>query len=73
METWEQQFYFAPLDQKVSFLYLANDILQNNRRRCLEFVGELWRVLPGALNDVVKNGDDYANRVVLILVCGHKL
>ncbi|XP_010926777.1 uncharacterized protein [Elaeis guineensis] len=68
VETWDRQFRCAPRDQRVSFLYLANDILQNSRRRGLEFINEFWRVLPGALNDVFENGGEFGRNTVLRLV-----
>lgn len=40
------------------FLYLANDILQNSRRKGPEFVNEFWTVLPRVLRDVVVSGDE---------------
>ncbi|XP_008790733.2 regulation of nuclear pre-mRNA domain-containing protein 1A-like [Phoenix dactylifera] len=68
VETWDRQFRCAPRDQRVSFLYLANDILQNSRRRGLEFINEFWRVLPGALNDVLEHGGEFGRNTVLRLV-----
>lgn len=68
VETWERQFHCSPRDQRVSFLYLANDILQNSRRKGLEFVSEFWKVLPNALNDVVQNGDESGRKAALRLV-----
>ncbi|KAJ6845748.1 regulation of nuclear pre-mRNA domain-containing protein 1B [Iris pallida] len=47
---------------------LANDILQNSRRKGLEFVSEFWKVLPNALNDVVQNGDESGRKAALRLV-----
>lgn len=54
----------------MSFLYLANDILQNSRRKGSEFVGEFWKVLPDALSDVLENGDEFGRNAALRLVCG---
>ncbi|KAJ6847946.1 regulation of nuclear pre-mRNA domain-containing protein 1B [Iris pallida] len=68
VETWERQFHCSPRDQRVSFLYLANDILQNSRRKGLEFVSEFWKVLPSTLNDVVQNGDESGRKAALRLV-----
>lgn len=68
VETWNRQFYCSPNDQKVSFLYLANDILQNSRKKGLEFVDEFVKVLPKALNDVLENGDETGRKAVLRLV-----
>lgn len=68
VETWDQQFHRSPQDQRLSFLYLANDILQNSRRKGAEFVAEFWKVLPDALNDVTVNGDDFGRKAALRLV-----
>ncbi|RZC64646.1 hypothetical protein C5167_008334 [Papaver somniferum] len=66
--TWEKQFHASEKAQKISFLYLANDILQNSKRKGTEFVAEFWKVLPGALKDVHENGDDHGKTVVSRLV-----
>ncbi|MCO5584833.1 hypothetical protein L7F22_038765 [Adiantum nelumboides] len=68
VETWDKQLRVLPKEQRIPFLYLANDILQNSRRRGGEFVIEFWKVLPGALKDVLEKGDDQAHSVVLRLV-----
>ncbi|KAK9064718.1 hypothetical protein SSX86_016100 [Deinandra increscens subsp. villosa] len=68
VETWGRQFRCSPRDQRVSFLYLANDILQNSRRKGSEFVGEFWKVLPGALRDVINNMGESEKNAALRLV-----
>ncbi|CAA6668340.1 unnamed protein product [Spirodela intermedia] len=68
VETWDRQFHCAPKSQWVSFLYLANDILQNSRRKGLEFVNEFWKVLPDALNNVMENGDEFGRSAAVRLV-----
>eukprot|EP01018_Ginkgo_biloba_P017777 Gb_26035 [translate_table: standard] len=68
VETWDRQFHSSPRDQRVPFLYLANDILQNSRRKGSEFVGEFWKVLPEALKDVFEKGDDYGRNAAMRLV-----
>lgn len=60
VETWAKQFHCSPREKKLAFLFLANDILQNSRRKGSEFVGEFWKVLPDSLRDVIQNGDDNA-------------
>ncbi|KAG9130300.1 hypothetical protein Leryth_004205 [Lithospermum erythrorhizon] len=59
VETWSRQFHCSPHEQRLAYLYLANDILQNSRRKGSEFVAEFWNVLPDALCDVIKNGDEF--------------
>lgn len=68
VETWDRQFHSSSIDQRVSFLYLANDILQNSRRKGSEFVGEFWKVLPDALSDVLENGDEFGRNAAMRLV-----
>lgn len=68
VETWEKLFNSSQREQRVPFLYLANDILQNSRRKGSEFVHEFWKVLPAVLKDVYENGDDHGKNVVTRLV-----
>jgi regulator of Ty1 transposition protein 103 len=69
VETWDRQFHCSPREQRLAFLYLANDILQNSRRKGSEFVGEFWKVLPDALRFVIENGDEFGRNAALRLVC----
>lgn len=73
VEIWNKQFHCTPPEKQVSFLYLANDILQNSRRKGLEFVNEFWKVLPDALNNVIENGDEFGRNTALRLVRTIKL
>lgn len=68
VETWERQFYSAPREQRLAFLYLANDILQNSRRKGAEFVAEFWKVLPDSLRDVIEHGDEFGRNAALRLI-----
>ncbi|KAJ7976261.1 regulation of nuclear pre-mRNA domain-containing protein 1B-like [Quillaja saponaria] len=68
VETWDRQFHCSPRDQRLAFLYLANDILQNSRRKGSEFVGEFWNVLPDALRDVIQNGDELGRNSAFRLI-----
>lgn len=68
VETWDKYFNSSQKDQRVSFLYLANDILQNSRRKGSEFVNEFWKVLPQALKHVYENGDEHGKKVATRLV-----
>ncbi|KAJ9177650.1 hypothetical protein P3X46_012845 [Hevea brasiliensis] len=62
--TWDKQFHSSQMTLKVPLLYLANDILQNSKRKGNEFVSEFWKVLPTALKEVVEKGDDRGKSVV---------
>ncbi|XP_057800500.1 uncharacterized protein LOC131015984 isoform X2 [Salvia miltiorrhiza] len=68
VETWDRQFHCAPREQRLAFLYLANDILQNSRRKGAEFVAEFWKVLPDSLRDVIEHGDEFAKSAALRLI-----
>lgn len=68
VETWAKQFHCSPREQRLAYLYLANDILQNSRRKGVEFVGEFWKVLPDALRDVIDNGDEFGRNCAVRLV-----
>ncbi|KAL5729183.1 hypothetical protein ACHQM5_002165 [Ranunculus cassubicifolius] len=68
VEIWNRQFHCSPREQRLSYLYLANDILQNSRRKGGEFGAEFWKVLPGALGDVTENGDAPGKTAALRLV-----
>ncbi|XP_010678191.1 uncharacterized protein LOC104893754 isoform X2 [Beta vulgaris subsp. vulgaris] len=68
VETWEQLFNSSQKEQCVSFLYLANDILQNSRRKGGEYVNEFWKVLPAALKHVYDSGGDSGKKAATRLV-----
>ncbi|GAV92136.1 CTD_bind domain-containing protein [Cephalotus follicularis] len=68
VETWDRQFHSSPREQRLAFLYLANDILQNSRRKGSEFVGEFWKVLPDALRDVIESGDELGKNAAQRLI-----
>ncbi|XP_073044236.1 uncharacterized protein [Primulina eburnea] len=68
VETWDRLFQSAQQDQRVSFLYLANDILQNSRRKGSEFVNEFWKILPSALRVVFDSGDENCRKAATRLV-----
>ncbi|CAN1164257.1 Regulation of nuclear pre-mRNA domain-containing protein 1B [Linum perenne] len=66
--TWHKQFHSSEMVRKVPLLYLANDILQNSKRKGNEFVIEFWKVLPSALKEISSKGDDRGKSVVSRLV-----
>ena len=56
---WEAEFgKAASLDRQLSMLYLANDILQNSRRKGPEFVNEFYHVMPRPISHLLKHGDN---------------
>ncbi|CAA3023371.1 Hypothetical predicted protein [Olea europaea subsp. europaea] len=49
---------------KVHLLNLAHDILKNNMENGNEFVSKFWKILPLALKDAMKHGDDRGKKAV---------
>ncbi|BAT85018.1 hypothetical protein LR48_Vigan03g203200 [Vigna angularis] len=68
VETWVKLFNASQKDQRIAYLHLANDILQNSRRKGSEFVNEFWKVLPEALRRVCESNDDSGKKAVARLV-----
>eukprot|EP01103_Thecamoeba_quadrilineata_P004457 TRINITY_DN1418_c0_g1_i1.p1 TRINITY_DN1418_c0_g1~~TRINITY_DN1418_c0_g1_i1.p1 ORF type:complete len:426 (+),score=94.34 TRINITY_DN1418_c0_g1_i1:23-1279(+) len=52
VEIWDREMRKATKDRKLTFLYLANDIMQNSRKRGGEFINEFGRVLKNALGHI---------------------
>eukprot|EP00116_Pleurobrachia_bachei_P001859 sb/3462121/ len=56
VDVWFQQLTKSPKERKLLFLYLANDIVQNCKRKNIdEFKKEFSRVLPDALSHTYKS------------------
>ncbi|XP_075490522.1 uncharacterized protein LOC142529043 [Primulina tabacum] len=68
VEIWDRLFKSAQQEQLVSFLYLANDVLQNSRRKGSEFVSEYLKVLPSALKFVHETGNENCRKAASRLV-----
>lgn len=63
---WEAEFAkAAAIDRQMSLLYLANDILQNSRRKGPEFVNEFYHVMPRPISHLLKHGDNKARSHML--------
>ncbi|AQK98427.1 uncharacterized protein LOC100273784 [Zea mays] len=63
VETWDSEFHAAPVERRVSLLYLANDIMQNSRKEGNGYIAEFMRVIPAALNGVLTVRDDFGRNV----------
>ncbi|CAI5518990.1 unnamed protein product [Closterium sp. Naga37s-1] len=68
VQTWQKHFASTSQDRKLPLLYLANDILQNSRKKGPEFIQEFWQVLPSALQDLVRVGPDSTRKSTLRIV-----
>jgi len=48
MQNFWLLLFSARSSKKLTFLFLANDVLQNGKRKGTEFLGEFKHVLPAA-------------------------
>jgi regulator of Ty1 transposition protein 103 len=55
---WHAYLQRCPQAQKLSMLYLANDILQKSRRKGAEFIEAFWPVMPAALAHAATSSDN---------------
>jgi regulator of Ty1 transposition protein 103 len=62
--TWAAELSQAPPARKLPFIFLANDIAQNSRRRGTEFTDAFAKALPGAMRHVAKHGGAEAARAL---------
>lgn len=57
--TWEGEFSKqGPMIRKLALLYVANDILQNSRKKGIEFVAPFYHPILRALRHIMKHGDE---------------
>lgn len=54
---WAAEYHKQPTPRKVALLYLANDVLQNSRKKGAEYVAAFHKVLPHALHAAATSGD----------------
>mmetsp|Transcript_12821 Transcript_12821/g.36015 ORF Transcript_12821/g.36015 Transcript_12821/m.36015 type:complete len:316 (+) Transcript_12821:55-1002(+) len=67
---WKTEFNKVGPEKLIAFLYLANDLLQNGRKKSPEMCAEFFRVLPECLKIVQKKGSakdvERAKRMVTV-------
>jgi hypothetical protein len=67
VETWDREFCTTTRGRKrISLLYLGNDIMQNTRKESGGYISEFKKVVPAAMNEVLKKADDSAQNRFLI-------
>jgi len=65
---WDREIRKVPPERKIIYLYLANDILQNSRKKSLDFVREFAKILPSTLAHIYKECDQQArNSTIRVL------
>ncbi|KAL2919706.1 hypothetical protein HK105_200620 [Polyrhizophydium stewartii] len=58
VSTWAEQLAQAPASRRLSFLYLANDVIQHSKRRSGNYAREFETILPGVFGTTL-NGLDH--------------
>lgn len=69
---WELDFSRSQdMQKKLALIYLANDVLQNSRKKGPQFLQEFYKILPKAIKHMVKHGDSNVipARCLPALVC----
>jgi len=70
VQIWAQLMHRVPLNKKLLFLYVANDVIQINRKKGGEFVREFSAVFPDAIAHLYRHADEptrkSVNRVISI-------
>ena len=56
--TWQQELRAAPPKRKLTFLYLANDVLQNSRKKGNEWIEACWPIMGWAVKHTLRNTGD---------------
>mmetsp|Transcript_4537 Transcript_4537/g.15041 ORF Transcript_4537/g.15041 Transcript_4537/m.15041 type:complete len:354 (+) Transcript_4537:191-1252(+) len=65
---WSEELARAPAKQKLAYLYLASDIVQNARKKGTDWADAMVDLAPTACRDVATSGDDKtAERVRKVL------
>jgi regulator of Ty1 transposition protein 103 len=55
---WQKELRSAPGKRKLSFLYLANDVLQNSRKKGPEWIEALWPKMEWGMKHVIRGVSD---------------
>ena len=57
--TWQRELRAAPGKRKLGFLYLANDVMQNSRKKGNEWIEAMWPIMSWAVKHTLRHtGDD---------------
>ncbi|XP_051515607.1 regulation of nuclear pre-mRNA domain-containing protein 1B-like isoform X2 [Myxocyprinus asiaticus] len=58
VRVWHRELKKAKSSRKLTFLYLANDVIQNSKKKGPEFTKDFESVLVDACSHVARDGDD---------------
>ncbi|PFX11552.1 regulation of nuclear pre-mRNA domain-containing protein 1B-like [Stylophora pistillata] len=62
VQSWYKELTKARTSKKLTFMFLANDVLQNGKRKGAEFLNEFKHVLPAAFQHCAQGGSVEAIR-----------
>ncbi|XP_056589669.1 regulation of nuclear pre-mRNA domain-containing protein 1B isoform X2 [Triplophysa dalaica] len=62
VKVWHRELKKAKTSRKLTFLYLANDVIQNSKKKGPEFTKDFETVLVDAYSHVARVGDDNCKR-----------
>ncbi|KAI7794723.1 regulation of nuclear pre-mRNA domain-containing protein 1B isoform X2 [Triplophysa rosa] len=62
VKVWHRELKKAKTSRKLTFLYLANDVIQNSKKKGPEFTKDFESVLVDAYSHVARDGDDNCKR-----------
>ncbi|CAF0818816.1 unnamed protein product [Adineta ricciae] len=58
VHVWAKELVSASPDKKIAFLYVANDVIQHDKRKGGEFVKDFLPILPSAIQHIVSQLND---------------
>ena len=66
-QTWASELERAPRGQKLAYLYLASDIVQNARKKGSDWADAMVKYAPKAVRDVAATDETTAERTHKVL------
>lgn len=58
IQVWYRELERAKLSKRLTFIYLANDVIQNSKKKGPEFSKDFAHILPDAFSQAAKDADD---------------
>merc|ERR1712100_656518 len=55
---WSIEYFKVPVERKLTFLYLCNEIMQTSRRYTQDFINSFTTVLPNAVKTIMSDAND---------------
>ncbi|XP_070266869.1 regulation of nuclear pre-mRNA domain-containing protein 1B-like [Myotis yumanensis] len=73
VSVWHRELRKAKSNRKLTFLYLANDVIQNSKRKGPEFIREFESVLVDAFSHVAREADEGCKKPLERLLTRNRL